>query len=1160
MRIFTLTRFMLYRPVTHFFALRLTAFLLFLSIVQGVAAANLHGGDQVTIEAKNKTVREIFNEIQQKSSYRFFYSDDLIDLSKKINIASIDQPVETVLADISSKSGVSYQILEDNLIVISPAEIAQERTITGRITSMMDGEGIPGANVVVKGSSTGTITDIDGNYSVQVESNEAVLVISYVGYVSEEVTAGNQTVIDVVLVESIESLEEIVVTGLNIERDRESLGYSVSQVSGDEVNTVKADNFANALSGKVAGLQITESATGVGGSTRVVLRGISSMKGNNRPLFVIDGIPMSAGYTSENNPNKDGGDALADINPEDIESISVLKGAGAAAVYGSRGANGVILVTTKKGALGKGIGLSFNSTFTTETPLVLPDLQNVYGQGGLRGRYPITNPNRTVLDHPNIWSYGPKMDETLTDDPTEEYDWTGERSPYVAQDDQLREYLQTGNSLINNLSLESSNDNSSLRVSLTDQRSKGISPGNELSRQTFNVRGFSKIKDIFEIDAKVTYIHHNVKNRPLLRENGSNAPLSFAILPRNITTESLKNNTVNLDPMSNDYGKEMTWAKDQTFGNPYWALDNQGNNDIKNRYQTFLSIKTIFSDKLDLVLRTGLDQSTKEDKDWINKGSYTSNNGRGGYHHNISTGFEWNSEALLSYNNSVGNISYGIIGGGNYRVQQGNWINQKGSGYQIPGYYHISNLSEYYTEESSNEKEVASVYALGSVSFDDDVYIDLTYRSDWSSTLPLNNNQYNYYSANVSWLFTNTFDLASIFSTGKLRGSIAQTGNDTGAYQLYPVYGVVQSSLPYSQTSIPGNLLTPDLLPEINNTWELGTELGFFKDRLMFDATYYLSIAKNQIMDVPMPKSTGFDSKRLNSGELQNSGIELQLNALVVDSPGGFTWNSILTYTKNRSFVNSVHPDLESIQLYGVWHATILATPGEEYGQITGYDYKRDDNGNMLILENGLPQQGDIKVHGSINPDYIFGFSNTFSYKNFTLNFLIDGTMGSEIYSWGKTYKMLWGTDVETLEGREEWFATHDDNGFEIPGVEPGGYIFEGVMEGSGEPNTTSISDPAYRGYAPYVNSVITESVLDASSIRLREASLSYTFPREWISKLKMTNLTLAATGRNLYFFYKPADHIDPEAGYSSGNTGNGVEQSALPSTRSIGFNLRISF
>ncbi|MCK5208903.1 MAG: TonB-dependent receptor, partial [Cyclobacteriaceae bacterium] len=346
------------------------------------------------------------------------------------------------------------------------------------------------------------------------------------------------------------------------------------------------------------------------------------------------------------------------------------------------------------------------------------------------------------------------------------------------------------------------------------------------------------------------------------------------------------------------------------------------------------------------------------------------------------------------------------------------------------------------------------------------------------------------------------------------------------------VYGVVQTPLPYSMVSIPGGLLTPGLLPEITNTWEIGTELGFFKDRLMFDFTYYYSLAKNQIMPVPIPKSTAYSSKRLNSGELQNSGIELQLNALVLDMPGGFTWNSILTYTRNKSVVESVHPDLEAIQLNGAWHAKIMATPGHEYGEIVGYDYKRDDNGNLLILDNGHPQQGELTVHGSINPDYIFGFSNTFAYKNFTLNFLIDGTMGSEIYSWGKTYKMLWGTDVETLEGRQEWFDTHDSNGFPIPDVDPDGYVFEGIVESTGEPNTTPLSDPAYRGYLPYINSVITGSVLDASNIRMREASLSYSFPRDWVSKLKITNLTLSATGRNLFFFYKPADHIDPEAGY----------------------------
>jgi TonB-linked SusC/RagA family outer membrane protein len=992
------------------------------------------------------------------------------------------------------------------------------------------------------------LMDIDGNYSIEIEGGNPVLVFSYVGYISEEIEVGNQSVINVALAESIESLEEIVVTGLSIERNKESLGYSVSQVDGDEVNIVKADNFANALSGKVAGLQITKSATGVGGSSRVVLRGISSMLGNNRPLFVIDGIPMLAGFNSDNNPNKDGGDALADINPEDIESVSVLKGAGAAAVYGSRGANGVILITTKKGALNKGIGVSFNSTYTREDPLVYPDLQNEYGQGGLFGRYPITNPDRTVLDHPNIWSYGPPMDSTIR------LDWTGQESPYVSPEDQFKYYFRTGNSFINNLALEAGNESSSLRVSLTDQRSTGIAPGNDLSRQTFSARGYTKLKDIFEVDAKVTYIHHDVNNRPALRENGANAPLSLSILPRNISAQSLEENT------TDEFGNEMTWLLDETFGNPYWMLENQGNNDVKDRYQTALSITTHITSNLSLLLRSGLDQFSLEDKNWVNKGTNTAARGRGEYSHTLSKNSEWNSDFLLTYENGAGNIDYGVSLGGNWRSDKYNHIKQEGSGFQIPGYLHISNMSEYYTSEHSSKKEVTSLYALGNVSFDDDVYVDLSYRSDWTSSLPLDNNQFNYYSANVSWLLTNTFELPKFFSSGKIRGSIAQTGNDTDAYQLENVYGVVQSPFPYSMVSMPDQLLTPDLLPEITNTWEIGTDLGFFENRLMFDFTYYYSLAKNQIMPVPIPKSTAYAKKRLNSGKLENSGIELMLNATILNNPSGFMWNSILTYTMYNSYVKSIHPDLESIVLNSAWHANIQAIPGEEYGQIIGYDFKRDNQGRMLIDDQGFPQQGELVVHGSINPDFMFGFQNNLSYKNFQLSFLIDGTMGSEIYSWGKTYKMLWGTDVETLEGRAEWFETHTENGFPIPGVEPKGYVFEGIVESTGQPNTQPIPDPAYRGYIPYNNRVITESVLDASNIRLREAAISYNFPREVISKMKLTKLTLTATGRNLFFFYRPADHIDPEAGYSSGNTGNGIEQSSMPSTRSIGFNLRLSF
>ena len=856
----------------------------------------------------------------------------------------------------------------------------QAITVTGTVISATDQAPLPGVNVIVKGTNEGTITDVDGNYSIEVEGEGTILVFSYVGFLSEEFKVGNQNVINISLAESIEALEEIVVTGLSIERDKESLGYSVSQVSGDEVNDVKADNFADALSGKVAGLQVTQSATGVGGSSRIILRGITSISGNNRPLFVIDGIPMLSGYNAANNTSKDGGDALADINPEDIESISVLKGAGAAAVYGSRAANGVILITTKKGELDKGLGISFHSTYAASEPAVLPDLQNVYGQGGLRGRYPITNPNNTVLDHPSIWSYGPKMDSSTV------IGWTGEDVIYASPEDQFKYYYRTGQSFINNLSLEVGGEKSSLRVSLTDQRTGGISPNNNLSRQTFSARGYTK-QNIFELDAKVTYVHHNVENRPILMENGGNAPLSLSILPRNISAQSLEENT------TDEYGNEKTWLVDETFGNPYWMLENQGNNDIKDRYQIAFSVKTDITKNLFLLLRSGLDQAVVEDKNWVNKGTNTSSNGRGNYSHSISNRAEWNSDFLLSYENSTGQFSYGVSAGGNYRIDNYTSVNQWGSGYQIPGYYHVSNLSEYYTDEYSSRYEVGSIYALGNVSFRDALYFDLTYRSDWSSSLSLDNNQFNYYSANLSWLFSNTFNLPGFFSSGKLRGSIATTGNDTSPYRLENVYNVIQSPLPYSMVGIPGELKTPDLLPEVNDTWEIGTDLGFINNRLLFNFTYYYSLAKNQIMSVPIPTSTSYSSKVLNSGELQNSGIEIQLDAVIINRPSGFTWDAMLTYTKNNSMVKSIHPDLNSIILNSAWHANIQAIPDQEYGLIYGYDWKRDENGNRLIDSRGWPMQGDLISHGSINPDFIFGFRNSFSYKGFNFRWRTIGDL-----------------------------------------------------------------------------------------------------------------------------------------------------------------------
>ncbi|MEP2277256.1 MAG: SusC/RagA family TonB-linked outer membrane protein [Reichenbachiella sp.] len=1019
------------------------------------------------------------------------------------------------------------------------------REVTGKIVSSEDGMELPGVAVKIKGTDKGTITDIDGEFNLTVENN-TILLVSYVGFISQEIQIHNQDHLDIILQEDVVSLSEVVVTALNLERDKQSLGYSITQVESKEITSAKEDNFINSLSGKVAGLQVTQSSTGVGGSTRIVLRGISSMTGNNRPLFVVDGIPINSSF--QQSGEIDYGDALSDINPEDIESMSVLKGAGAAAMYGSRGANGVILITTKKGTQKKGIGVEFSSAFSISNPLVLPDLQNEYGQGAY-GVYPNINsegfPDNT---DPWSWSYGPKMEGQ------ELVDWTGQSKPYSPKGNPMESYLQTGTQFINSISVEAGNEKSSVRTSFTNQNSNGMSPNNSLSRQSFSIRGVSQLNDKLSVDAKLNYIHNHVKNRPMLTENGANAGMTLTIMPRNIGTEDLEANKYDAD------GNEMTWTSDRTYNNPYWVLDNVANQDYKNRVQSSLAINYKIIEKLSLLLRSGFDQSSARTEAYANAGTLTMGNGTGEYSKNTSNSLEWNSDFLLNYHGESGSINYSLGLGGNIRYNESGNLGVEATRMNVPGFYTMSNYSSQIASEDFSSKRVNSLYGLGSVSYEDILYLDLTYRSDWSSTLPVENRQYDYYSLNMSWLFSNTFALPDFINSGKIRGSYAKVGNDTQPYQVDQYYTLSRTSLDYPLASVPDRLPTLDLKPEETYSWELGADLVMFRN-LSVNATYYWSESRDQIMFVPLGFSTGYDSKILNAGTVQNKGIELQVDFSPFKNTKGFSWTMTGTFTRNRSLVTEIHSNLESLVLSSNWHATIEAVPGQPYGEIWGVDYKRDALGNKLINEQGHAQRGERVSHGNINPDWMGGFRSSFSYKNISLSFLIDVSMGGNIYSWGKSYKMLYGTGAETLEGRDEWYATHDpatNYQVPLPGVTPEGFVESGINEGTGQPNTVPVQ-PTFIGYNLFVNTIITPSVLDASSVRLREVVINYKLPRK-IGSVSIPETTLSLTGRNLLFFYKPADHIDPEAGYSSGNTGNGFEHSTLPSARTMGVQLRMKF
>ncbi len=531
------------------------------------------------------------------------------------------------------------QVWAQSEIVVEDPSSQTIQTIKGKVTSGTDNQPLQGVNVIIKGTIKGVITNADGSYQITAASN-SIIVFSFIGFQPQEIPVKGKNTIDVTLMENISQLNEVVVTALNINRTKSSLGYSVTSIKGDNLNQAKENNIINTLSGKVAGLQISKSASGVDGSTRVILRGVASLTGDNRPLIVVDGIPINASHGGADRwgRNPDGGDALSDINPEDIENISVLKGAGAAAAYGSRGAMGVILITTKKGTGTKGLGVTLTSSYTNDSPLLYPDFQNEYGHGAY-GTYPKTLPDEGF---PWGWSWGPKMEGQMLPN------FYGSTSPYTPQKNNYKEFFQSGHSFTNTVALDGGNETSSVRASFTNQNSSGIIPTNDLKRQTIFLRGFAKMKDMIELDGKVTYIHSNVDNRPGLSEGATNPGYFLSIMPRNIVSSDLKNHTVD------ENGIEQYWTSDPNTGNPYWQLYNAKNNDQKHHFQGVFSAKIIFNPQLNLLIRSGMDFINGASHAQVKRGSRANYPNETGFVYNSMTNnLEWNSDFLANYSIKV---------------------------------------------------------------------------------------------------------------------------------------------------------------------------------------------------------------------------------------------------------------------------------------------------------------------------------------------------------------------------------------------------------------------------------------------------------------------------------------------------------------------------
>ena len=1095
-------------------------------------------------------------------------------------------------------------------------QVYAQNTVTGKVIDDA-GEALPGVSVLVKGTTIGTMTLGDGTYSIEVPDGSNTLVFSYIGMETQEVAiTGN--VVNVTMKQSSEAIEEVVVTALGISREKKSLSYGVQDISGDELSTVKTDNVVSSLSGKIAGVQITQSSGAVGASARITIRGNSSFNSNS-PLFVVDGVPISNGASRVSQwGGVDFGNNAMDIDPSDIESISVLKGANATALYGSRGANGVILITTKKAAGKKGLGVTVTSGATFDNVYILPKFQNKYGQGYFGSEYfynyfqPIfgyTTDSLSYQDyatgalHPMIgfsyvdgnWSgvadgmdesWGPRLDIGLQipqfDSPYTVDPNTGivtySPSPWVSHPDNVKSFFQTGITYDNNVAITGGNDKANARLSVSNMSIKGVVPNTDLSKTSINLNSNLQLSKKFSVTAAANYINNNSDNLPGGGYDANNVMQSIGSwFGRQVNMTSLKNHWDELDPYGNPYNWNHSY-----HNNPYWTVYRNTTSRNRDRIFGYISLKYDLTDWLNIMGRVGNDFYTEFRKHVIYDMSQEAGPG-GQFWQNQRSFNELNSDLLLNYDKSFGDIRVDGLIGTNHRRQNYNYMSLETSALTVPNFFDVGNASgNPSTDMYKSAKETNSLFVNTNLSYKNFVYLNASVRNDWSSTLPADNRSYLYYSLGGSFIFTEAFGLKSdLFSFGKVRASYAKVGNDTDPYQLSAVYGASTDLYNgVAQYYFTRQLPPLNLLPETEASMEAGLELKFLKDRFGLDFTVYDTKSFNQILSVDIAPSSGFTSQKINAGEIETKGIEIVADLGLVKTKK-FAWNMTINWSKYTNMVNALYGDLESYQFSRSWKGlTVEARPGEEFGMIRGKGLQRDEQGRILIdPASGMPQATSDPIDlGSVMPKWIGGIRNTFTlFNNLSMSVLVDGRMGGKLFSVTDWFGAYAGILEYTAEGdiRENGVVVgnnvlsdqdavygslvdSDDDGV----METEYYDANGNVVTSPVTNSDTISAQDY--YEGYWGMGTELSVMDASYIKLREASLTYSLPKSVVGKFSfIQGISVSFVGHNLALLYTDKSnraHIDPETGFGTSLSGMGIEQYQIPSTRSLGFKIQVKF
>ncbi|RYY28668.1 MAG: SusC/RagA family TonB-linked outer membrane protein, partial [Sphingobacteriaceae bacterium] len=995
---------------------------------------------------------------------------------------------------------------------------------------------LPGVSVMVKGTTSGATTDGSGHYSLIVPTGNNTLVFTYIGFTTQEVAVNGQSVINIKLADATNALSEVVVTALGINRQKKSLGYAVTELKGDEFTQARENNVANALSGKVAGVNAIGTSTGPGGSSRVVIRGNGSLTGYNQPLYVVNGMPIDnsvpGGESTVNGitNNVDRGDGISSINPDDIETMTVLKGGTAAALYGSRAANGVILITTKKGRAQKGIGVEYNTTATLEDIAVFPDFQYSYGQGD-GGVAPTT---LSAAQSTGRRSWGALIDPSKTFVAAD-----GQTHPYTAQKNNLKNFYQTGSTFTNTLAFTGGSEALTYRFSASDLNSNGILPGNTYNRKTGNLAINGKLGDKISIEALAQY---NL-------EKGHNRASAGDALGNPNWLPYMAANTVDvrwLNPGYDANGNETVWNDASIASNGYFVINKYREDDTKNRFIGQGSVA--YEPVKNLVFKAIIS------RDFYNY-NYTNILPTGtlyvptGQYSGIKSDVsETNGMVTGTYKTTLFN-DFGVsaLVGVNSRRFISEQQNMNGSIFTIPYFYSYTNLATASTVPYTARIQTNSAFASADLSYKTIFYLTLTGRKDWFSTLSPSNNNIFYPSIGGSFVLSDAVKMPAIFELAKIRASYAQVGGGgPDPYVINPSFSTVPSSGPTLQNVTLTNgvqlITNSNLKPYTSTTKEAGIELQLLKNRLHFDFTYYDRKTTNDIVNSTISSTSGYNSVVLNVGEVDNRGIEVLLNGTAVQSKN-FTWSPSFNLAYNKNRVLKLTDNITSMQLansVGNW-AYINNIVGYSAGQIVGTSMLKDASGNIVYNKTtGYPVVSPLHVLGNSVAPYTMGLTNSFRYKRFNLSVLLDGKFGSKVFSVGEVYETRLGLLKTTLPGR--------DNGLVLSGVDQTGATYN---------RTVPVSDlrSYYDNYKTYSDLFLH----DASFVKLRQVVFSYNIPVANLKLVKLQSANISFVARNLAILYKTTDNFDPESSLTSSNI-QGIESIGLPRTRSFGLNFSVRF